>query len=91
MTTDADKFDEAGRMVRKERIRDGKREKVKVKVYANKCKKGFRHDPKTGACVKIPAKESRNRSIAAKKSGKKASTKIAKAKSLKRRAALIKK
>lgn len=74
---------------RKARIKDGKRVVVKEKVYDEPCKDGYKRDPDTGQCIKMRLSEQRNRSLAAKKSANKASTKRNKNISDRRRDALV--
>ena len=86
------KINEAGyKLVNKTVIRDGKKQLIKQKEYKTPCKDGYKHDSKTGRCVKMTSKEQRNRSMAAKKAANNPATKRKKSQSMKRRSSLIKK
>lgn len=81
----------AYKLVRVTKIVDGKKVIKTEKQYKEKCPDGYKRDSTTGKCVKMSPKEQRNRSVAAKKSANKASTKRNKAVSMKRRKSLVKK
>ena len=77
--------------VTKEVIRQGKKVRLRVKEYKDQCPDGYKRDSITNQCVRMSSQERRNRSIAAKKSANKSSTKRNRLQSMKRRRSLIRK
>lgn len=71
------------------RIRDGRLVIQQKRKYAGpEVRDGFKRDPNTGAVVKMTASEQRKRSKAAKRSGRKASVRLKRQKSVRRREAM---
>lgn len=71
------------------RVVNGQKVTGREKVYKEECADGYKRDPASGRCVKMPPKEQLARSRAATKSANDPITKRNRATSMKRRSALV--